>query len=352
MNPTSIDRTTVLHIGVAGADVPGGMAQVLEEYKSWSFVQCDVQIVASTRGKGEPISFSLWLGAARRLVRAALRRHPLVVVVHMSQRGSFIREGSLAWLSHLLRVATAVHIHGSGFVPFASRFPRIARWGLAPAHTIFALTDETQEAVRAIKGSKAISLVAINNAVGEPLECPPAKQQIVIFGGEVGRRKGVHVLLEAWRKVNAQSPEWKLLIAGAEANDFVIERTRGVEFLGAVSRNKLQQLESVASIAVLPSFNEAMPIFLIESMARKCSIVSTDVGQIPDLVGDAGIIVPPGDVDALSDALIRLITNPPKMRQLGDKGYNRYRNRFSADAVAAELESEWLNLARRRNERV
>ena len=109
----------VIHIGVGGS-VPGGMAQVLNEYLSWDFTEVRVRAMVSTTGKGDPLALPRLLRCVVRILSQRMSRRPCAFVVHMSNGGSFIREGALVALARLCRFPTAVQLHGSVFAEFAA----------------------------------------------------------------------------------------------------------------------------------------------------------------------------------------------------------------------------------------
>ena len=87
-------------------------------------------------------------------------------------------------------------------------------------------------------------------------------------------------------------------------------------------------------VFVLPSFTEGTPNSIIEAMACSKPIIASDVGGIPDMVGDdAGILVPPGDISALASAMLRLSQQPESRQQMGQAAYRQYERLFSPEAV-------------------
>jgi glycosyltransferase involved in cell wall biosynthesis len=94
-------------------------------------------------------------------------------------------------------------------------------------------------------------------------------------------------------------------------------------------------------VAVLPSYREAQGLTILEAMALSRPVVASNVGGIPEMIEDGvtGLLVPPGDADALAAAIIRLLTNHPLADMLGRAGHDMVHDRFCielmVDAVAA-----------------
>jgi glycosyltransferase involved in cell wall biosynthesis len=329
-----------MHVGVFG-ELPGGMAQVLNEYRSWNYSTVRVRVMASTRGRGDRLMVLRSLRCALVMIGCRFSRRRHAFVFHLSSGGSFVREGGLAAFARLLGFRVAVHLHGSDFAEFSEMRPRLIHAVLRLAHRVYVLTAETEGIVRAVLGPAATDrVVKIVNGVVVP-ERVSDKEPIVLFGGEAGHRKGVDVLVEAWRKIHEQHPRWRLVVAG-QAREWVPPTDiDSVVVLGPVPRAEVLRWQSRAAVAALPSRHEALPMFLIEAMAHGCAVVATPVGQVAELVEGCGVLVPAGDSDALAEGLHRLLQDPDAIATLAAAGRERVRERYSADRVASLLEREW-----------
>ncbi|MGY1749252.1 glycosyltransferase [Modestobacter sp. SYSU DS0511] len=343
-----VERDRVYQVGRRG-DVAGGMTQVVNEYLSWDF-ECYEQGFIASRGTGSPIQgATLALSAAYRILtlRAA---HRVVLVVHLSQRGSFVREGALLALGKLRGATVVAQIHGSSFPSFSRRRSGLVKLVLSLAHGIHVLSEETRKAVVAVAPAALVGYIP--NAVSDGR--PRNKRPLVVFGGSVARRKGVDTLLAAWGL--AQPPaEWVLVVAGPITDPTLLpaDLPPRVEFRGAVPHSELMELLESSQIAVLPSRNEAMPMFLIEAMARSNAVISTRVGGIPSLVGtESGTLLAPGEPQALAAAISEYILDDERRRAAQSAARARYLSTYSADVIRPQLETFWKTAqhkARKRN---
>ena len=263
-----------------------------------------------------------------------------IVVVHLSQGGSFRREGTLLRWASLLGFPTVAHLHGSRFVDFAREQPASVAKVLNAADVIVSLSEETADEVSLLLPTSRVELVP--NAV--PAGQPTPKEEIVVFGGGVTRRKGVDVLVEAWKQL-APGQNWKLHIAGPVIeSDLVNALPAGASDLGALEHGALMSLLERSTIAVLPSRDEAMPMFILEALARNNAVISTTVGGIPEVLGDgAGVLVAPGDVDELAAALKDLIEDAEARASVAAAGYERFSQTYSAESVYPRMEQVWLS---------
>jgi glycosyltransferase involved in cell wall biosynthesis len=325
------------HVGRQG-DVAGGMTQVVNAYAHWPFQRLSVRVIRSRDGTRGWRALSLFLRAGWQLLVQLRDRQREMVVVHLSQRGSFVREGLLLWLSHLRGFGTVAHLHGSSFVAFAARWPRLARSVLRAADRIIVLSEASRAAAAALVGPARVQLVP--NAV--PAGNPVTKERWVVFGGAVGHRKGVDVLVEAWRRTVPHG-DWRLVVAGPILEpDVVPPDLPDATFSGSLAHHELMSWLDRSMIAVLPSRDEAMPMFILEAMARSNCVVSTRVGGIPAVLADGrGALVPAGDVDALADALGRAMHDDAWRRETAARGHAAFEAEFSAAAVYPRVEAIW-----------
>jgi glycosyltransferase involved in cell wall biosynthesis len=117
--------------------------------------------------------------------------------------------------------------------------------------------------------------------------------------------------------------------------------------LTGVVRNVSDYLAQ-AHLGVLSSRTEAFPISVLEYMAAGLPVVVTAVGQLPRLVGDAGLVVPPGNPDALADGIVSLLRDPCRAAEMGQRGRQSVIDQYSVDAMTREIERLYDRLLRDR----
>lgn len=336
---SGVRRPVAWQVGRTG-EVAGGMTQVVNGYVAWPFERVDVRVIVSRDGSGGMRALQLFARAARRILSLS-HTHDDIVVVHLSQGGSFVREGILLVLASLRRVTTVAQLHGSSFAAFAARKPRLVRFVLRRATRVMTLSDETSAVARRLVPPSRV--IQLPNAVAAG--SPTAKTRTVVFGGNVSHRKGIDVLMAAWAALTPQVREgWLMLVAGPVADPaLVAELPDGVELLGSVAHIRLMGLLDEASVAVLPSRDEAMPMFILEALAREACVIATTVGGISGVLeGGAGILVDAGNVEALAVALTTALSDDRARVDTARLGHERYLGEFAATAVYPRVESEWL----------
>jgi glycosyltransferase involved in cell wall biosynthesis len=168
----------------------------------------------------------------------------------------------------------------------------------------------------------------------------------LLFVGRLASVKGASVLFEALEQVIPRFPDLRLTLIGdgPERGDFEQEvQTRGlgeaVIFAGYRSQAEVAAALQEADMLVLPSFAEGVPVVLMEAMAAGLPVVTTRVAGIPELVEDrvSGLLVPPGDTDALAGAICELLADPALRTRMGEQGRAKVAAEFNLDYEAAWL---------------
>jgi colanic acid/amylovoran biosynthesis glycosyltransferase len=201
--------------------------------------------------------------------------------------------------------------------------------------------------------------VRLPSAVGGGAAKGPLR---VLTAARFVEKKGHVHLLEAVKLLRDRGVELRVHLAGDGPLEAVLRKravelavSESVEFLGRVSHDDLlADLEggrwgamALPSIVTPSGQLEGIPVSLIEAMACGLPVVGTDAGGVPELLADgAGLLVPPGDVPALADALELLAREPAKRAALGERGRARVEEAFSVERIAGELQARFRDCAR------
>lgn len=158
-------------------------------------------------------------------------------------------------------------------------------------------------------------------------------------------KKGVDILLKAWKRIAQRYPDAKLLLGGGgRAQRKVLEWVREYEiqqsvvFLGSLNRNEVAEQMRQCDCFVLPSRYETFGVVYIEAMACGKPVIAAANGGPDDFVTDMnGILIPPEDADALADAMENILQNQRNYAAADIRAFAE--KRFSAQAVAQRLEA-------------
>jgi len=179
------------------------------------------------------------------------------------------------------------------------------------------------------------------------------EERKIVFVGQVLKTKGVFELLEACKTI----PNIKLKMLGY-VNDEMENELLGsldadnnswVEICGNQDYNIVLNEMLSASVFVLPTYTEGFPNVILESMACGCPIVTTKVGAIPEMLDiengfNHGITVNPKDVDALRDAILKMLNHREYALECGANAQRRVNELYSMPKVLEQLEAIWFNM--------
>ena len=172
--------------------------------------------------------------------------------------------------------------------------------------------------------------------------------------GAIGRlvwQKGFEYLIKAIPSVAEKFPEAKILIVGEgeleaklKAESEKLKVRDKIIFTGF--RQDIKEILSAIDILAMPSLLEGMPFVILEAMAMAKPIVATDIESITEILdnGKTGILVPPKDPDALSRAIISLLTDGDKARQMGFEARMTVEEKFRVEVIVDRVEKVYQEL--------
>jgi colanic acid/amylovoran biosynthesis glycosyltransferase len=168
----------------------------------------------------------------------------------------------------------------------------------------------------------------------------------ILFVGRLLHGKGLALLFEAMSELRQRRLDVTASIVGdgpardeAERDVRRLDLSDHVRFLGSVGQDDIRNHYARADIFCLPSFAEGIPVVAMEAMAMQLPVVSTRITGIPELVDDGkhGLLVAPGRVDALTEALERLVRSPEERERMGRAGREKVRDCYDVAASAAAM---------------
>lgn len=178
------------------------------------------------------------------------------------------------------------------------------------------------EAMRGF-GIAASKLEVVPNGVDEFFSPGGEEGDYLLFTGTLEPRKGIDDLLEAWRSLPAPRP--RLVLCGDPGWKTRVPREEGIELTGYVTRERLRELYRGARAFVYASRYEGFGIPPLEALACGAPVVATRTGAIAEFAEGAALLVEPGDVRGLRDALVRLLADRSLRDDLRARGPERAR---------------------------
>jgi glycosyltransferase involved in cell wall biosynthesis len=175
-----------------------------------------------------------------------------------------------------------------------------------------------------------------------------------LFIGAIGRlvwQKGFEYLIQAMPKVLNEFPQTKVLIVGEgllrsnlEELSRKLKTERHIIFTGF--RKDVKDILSAVDVLVVPSLLEGFPMITLEGMAMAKPIIATRIDGIKEQIidGKSGILIPPGDPDAIAEAILRLSSDKELARILGSEGRRRVEKEFTVERMVSETEKVYQSL--------
>lgn len=219
------------------------------------------------------------------------------------------------------------------------------------AARVIVLSREWQRwTTQAFPGARTI---VVNNPVLIPRVTSSSREpRSLLFLGRLDAEKGIYDLLAALSSLRERLPNVRLLCAGDGEFDPVAQRISElrldgcVEMLGWVEGEEKDRLLERATILVLPSYKEGVPMSILEAMAHGLPIVATAVGGIPDIMQTEvdGVLIRPGDVTSLAASIERLLLDEGLRAGLALRARARVIKEFSVEHVVEQLGSVYADL--------
>jgi glycosyltransferase involved in cell wall biosynthesis len=310
-----MDALTVHHFGPDPSTV-GGIATVIRLLAEHRIGGDRVCSHPTWRPQAPIVSARLTASSAKALWQLPAGR---VAHIHLSERGSFLREGALVALARKRGLVTVVTIHGASFLPFEARHPRLVSAVLRRAHLVTCLEEGALEIIR--RSAPAAHCEIVPNPVLIDDDASPADEtdELVVFAGEIGLRKGADILHRAWPLVAQRRPHARCLMVGP-LDAFASPEAERLEVRPPVDPVEAKRILRSARVIALPTRAEGMPMVLTEAMSLGRPFVSTPVGGIPELAAAGGILVPVDDEVELANRLTELLADPSLARTIGERG--------------------------------
>ncbi|MFC1828215.1 glycosyltransferase family 4 protein [Thermodesulfobacteriota bacterium] len=166
------------------------------------------------------------------------------------------------------------------------------------------------------------------------------KNRIIVTNSADTPLKGLGYLLKAVAEISKTRKVRLIVIGSPKENGDIVKSIQklgignSVTFTGRIDHTAFVQQYARAALAVVPSIYEGFGLPAGEAMACGVPVISTTGGALPEVVGNAGLLVPPGDHQALAEAMISLLDNPERARELGLSGYKRAKTEFTWQKAA------------------
>jgi len=285
-----------------------------------------------------------------------VKRDIKIVHIHAASDMSFIRKSITMLIARLFGKKTIMHMHGSTFQPFyaqAGIFRSVIRGILNRNDLVICLSPQWLDFFSRLV--PATKLKILNNPVPAPATTISRHRNDVLnflFLGRLGNRKGVFDLVKA---ISLLPPELRRSVRLTIGGNGEVQKLQDlikslsvddcVTYAGWVDGKLKAELLAAADVYILPSYNEGLPVSILEAMAYGLPVISTPIGGIPEVVkeGVNGFLVEPGNTQQIADRIGKMINSPELAAEMGKASLQTVKP-FMADSVFPELDTIYASL--------
>lgn len=311
----------------------GGIASVVKTYYDNNLADGQTVYLSSYKSKnplGEFLKF--WVKFLSILIKDKTVK---IAHIHTSSKGSFLRKSMIMYVAKAFGKKTILHVHGSEFKVFYDKSPDIIKKFIEKtfdnADCVIVLSKQWKDIISQITKNENIQIVYNPIKIHEPNKLEGAN---FLFMGRLGKRKGVFDIFEAAKSVCGD-------VVINLYGDGEIDKSlapENVKIHGWVSGEEKDKIFRNSDVLLLPSYNEGLPISILEAMSYGMPIISTPVGGIVEAVENNvnGFIVNCGDTSDLA-AKINALCDKDLRLKMGAESFRLVKEKFDVEIIKTRL---------------
>lgn len=349
----SMGKIKVLMLG-NHQSVKGGITSVIQQLLSydWDSVGVEMNFIPTYIEASAAKKAAYYIGAYKNIKKFLKTDKPDVVHIHMSYKGSFYRKYAIHKLCQKNGIPDIIHLHGSEFEKWYNesneRTQNKIKTMLRECSAFIVLGEKWNAVINRIEPKT--KTVVVSNTVHIPnytVKWNDTKFQI-LFLGVLIKRKGVEDLIKAISllKENNQLSNLRFVIAGTGveeehlkklANEQQVEQW--IEFAGWTDGVAKEKYLKESQALVLPSYNEGLPIAVLEAISYGLPIIATDVGDMAAAVknGQNGFLIQPGDIQALAEKIVQLYSDKENYTRMSSESKKIANGEFSDEKYFEQI---------------
>ncbi|MEI3435698.1 MAG: glycosyltransferase family 4 protein [Clostridia bacterium] len=349
------DKIKVLMIGPA-RDVKGGMTSVIDNYFEYGLnSKVELKYIETINDKCKLLKF---FKERKGFIdfKKNINKYD-IVHIHMASRRSAFRKGKYLRIAKKNDKKVILHIHGAEFKIFLEecniKQKKYIEETLNLADKIIVLSEGWKKYFETIVSKDKIEVIYNSIVIPDEFD-KDINSSKLLFLGRFGHRKGIYDLIDVIERLHNEDFSVKLYAGGdgeiQKVKSIVKEKNleNNIEILGWIKGKNKENYLRKCSIYILPSYNEGLPMSLIEGMAYKNIPISTNVGGIPELISNNqnGILITPGNKEELYLSIKRLLEDSKLRKKLSDNARKTTEEKFNIKNNIEKLLSVYYQLQR------
>lgn len=343
-----------VNVLMCGSDltVNGGIVSVVKNYltydnwEQYNITYVPTHIEGSSKDKTLYFSKSLV-----KIIQKLVFDDICLVHLHTAERGSFFRKALIVKIAKLFRKKVVLHHHAAEFDSFFNDLSKIKRKfvinTLESSNVNIVLSEDLIPMIR--DKTTSANIQVLNNSVSTYLNYQYTnKDNNILFLGRLGKRKGIYDLLEVIRELDdVLDTKIKFYLCGDGEIDKVkaiIDKYRikhRINHVGWIDGLEKDRIFSSTLINILPSYNEGLPMTILETMSLGIPNISTNIASIPKVIenGYNGFIIEPGDKNKLAEKILELVNDGVKRSEFSHRSYKMIKEEFSMESGMKRLKN-------------
>lgn len=353
-------KKRVLIIG-SDSSVKGGITSVINSFlqNSWENIEIDLLPTYINENPLKKILF--FLKFLIKYIVKILKNEFDIIHVHMSYKGSFYRKFIVIKISKIFKKKSVLHLHGSEFEVFykssSKHVKKLITDIFMMSDCVIVLGERWLNFIKKIAPEANIQV--FNNAVKVPKYTVKYNKECtnILFLGVLIKRKGIYDLIEAINLLNhmdiTNKKKVKFIIGGTGKEEEGVRSlimkynlNNCIDMVGWVDGTKKEKLLKECNVFVLPSYNEGLPIAILEAISFGIPVISTTVGSIDEAVihNSNGYLFKPGDIGTLIKYICKILEDDSEWRKFSKESKNIAYSKFNITNYFKKIEEIYNNL--------
>ena len=271
--------------------------------------------------------------------------------IHVASNFSFLRKSMLIFICNLFSIRVFAHLHGGNFDLFYknsnSFYKKFITFVFNKTDKIIVLSPYYKDFIKKICFKKDIYIIPNsieNNKKIKNLK-NYNKKRYILFLGNLEKRKGVQDIFKIINQLKNKDKDIKFIFCGFDKDSYFKNLSKKmkindkIDFISWINGKKKEKILSQTKILLLPSYNENLPISILEAMYNQIPVISTNVGGIPYQIKHnySGYLIKPGDTKKLVTYINKLVSNNKMCKQFGLRAKKTFMKKFSNQVVFKKI---------------
>lgn len=339
----------------------GNWVRIIREYADAHSQACvDISIISTSISQIRTVKRNFWnrfvinglniIRVKKEIKKYCMSNRVDVIHVTAAAEWSVLRDISVLTWASKHNIPTIYHLHFGDLSKYASSnniLWKLFRMAIKTSDVIWTLDRNTSNCINHYFPEKRVFMMPNPVQLSE-MPIVSGLEKTIVFLGWVIKTKGIEELLQAWEIIRDEYPDYSLKLIGPYQENYISRLHDIFDFSGVTVTGILSHEDALRELAkcelfILPSYTEGFPNVILEAMALKKAIIATNVGAIPDILGEqCGITIEKKSVDSILFSIKKVLDNPSLRDMLGSNAYQRVKEQYCVEKVFERYFKTWV----------